>query len=349
MAATAGHHQDLLAKHFADGASLQFQALVAQEDGCLALRDVLSGACVRRPEGFSTRLHCLACDWASMRVASSGASGSLHIWDLSGRSSEEIMPSTPSRSCIRALAADWKLGRCVSGSDAGELSEWDLDGKLFKQSFRFRLSMIFALSIDWARFRSLVGHGEGGIDYLDLEDGVWLRSLAGLHNGVISALVVGWNKARALVGSGDGVLCVWDVRKGVQVQQLEGHTGGICALAMRWAKQRAVSGATDRTCRLWDLKRGCCLAVVPHDGPVRALSVDWEANVALSADGDGDLRFWTLISHKKEMDNDETERDGADQHVPVQVLSEATCGVGAAISALSLQPRSCAPQVPAGE
>lgn len=340
-----------LAKMLEKGVSVN--ALVNQDNGAFALRDVMSGAPVRTPVGANERISfCMECDWPSMRAASAGVSGSLHIWDLATNTGETIPLASSTKSPIRAMSAEWKSGRCLTGSEDGRLCEWDLNGKACKGIFRFRLGVIFAIAVDWARFRALICHGDKGIDHMDLEDGSWLRTLTDPYDNMWAALSVVWNKARALTGSMNGALRLWDVGKGSVVSKLVGHTAGICGLCLRWMRQRGVTTSMDKSCRVWDLEQGLCIATLLHELPIRSLSVDWEADLALVGDSRGTIVLWALPPMEQEIGKEpaslekisEVHCDAAAPASPVIEAVDSESPVGAAVIAISLQPRALAPK-----
>jgi len=344
-----------LAKMLEKGVSVH--ALVSQDNGAFTVRDAISGASVRTPVGALERINfCMECDWASMRAASAGASGSLHLWDLATNTGETIPPASSTRSPIRAMSADWRSGRCMTGCEDGRLCEWDLDGRACKAVYRFRLGVVFAMAVDWARFRALICHGDKGIDYLCLEDSRTLRTLSDPlcdpQDNIWSSLAVVWNKARVLTGSMSGAVRLWDTGRGVQVQKLEGHKAGICSVSLRWTRQRAITASMDKSCRVWDLELGLCIAVLLHELPVRSLSVDWEADLALAGDSRGIILLWALPPQEQETPK-EPEPLTKISEVPcrpaaaagaVRSEGEKASPSGAGIIAVSLQPRALAPK-----
>lgn len=178
--------------------------------------------------------------------------------------------------------------RAVTGSDDGRLVLWDLDASRFKRVYDFRLRLITAVDVDWAQMRALIGHGDADLDLYDLEEASLLRSFPG-HSCLVSTMCVSWTKGLALCGSGEGALILWDVRKGGQARSIEGHGGGVTTAAVHWSSMRALTGAADCCVRLWNLRQGqgaaCLRLFTAHQDPIRSLSVDWDAGVAITSSG----------------------------------------------------------------
>jgi len=91
-----------------------------------------------------------------------------------------------------------------------------------------------------------------------------------------------------LAGGANGSLLILDLADDSYSRSLpQVHFRRVDALAADWNSQRAVSGTMDQLV-VWDL--GCCRVVRMLDGfasAVRALAVDWAADLALAGFGDG--------------------------------------------------------------
>lgn len=308
--------------------------LVGQDNGQLSLLNVTNGKCIRLFDGHSDWILALEAHWPSMRAVSGGGDGSVYLWDLSRGTGHQLGPSDGARSCIRTIAVQWDpsehltspgratssaaqtsasltatapsltavsgfAGRALTGADSGRLAMWGFDSRRCEKVFNFRLGIIASLAVDWSKFRALVGHGDKGLDLMDLEAETRLRSFPG-HACIVGAIAVSWSKASALCGSGDGTLSLWDLRKGSQVRTLKGHKGAVYAVSAHWSSMRGVTGSTDNVLYLWDLKQGECIRMLHgHAAPVQALSAAWEKGYLLSSSVDGSMRLWQIGTEGK--------------------------------------------------
>mmetsp|Transcript_159196 Transcript_159196/g.296773 ORF Transcript_159196/g.296773 Transcript_159196/m.296773 type:complete len:377 (-) Transcript_159196:73-1203(-) len=191
-------------------------------------------------------------------------------------------------------ACDSNRGRVLTGADSGRLAIWSLETHRCEKVLDFRLGIIASLAVDWTRLRALVGHGDTGLDLLDLEAGTRIRSLPG-HKCIVGATAVSWSKAFALCGSGDGTLLLWDLRKGTQAKNLRGSSGAVSAVSAQWSSMRGATGATDGVVRLWNLHKGECLrALQGHAAPIQALAAAWDKGFLLSNSADGSIFLWRI-------------------------------------------------------
>ncbi|CAE8632296.1 unnamed protein product [Polarella glacialis] len=269
-------------------------ALSGQDDGLIRLIDLATGNELKTMHGHTDWIHAIDAHFPTNRAVSVGGDGLVFLWDLDAATGTQLMPlSGTSRCCMRVVVVDWTKGssRAITGNDAGNLAIWDLEAMSCTRVLKCKLGLVLCLSVDWAKMRGLVGHGDQMLDLLSLKDGSRLKNFKFSH-GMAMTINVSWPKARSVCGYGDGVLSVCDLRKGEQICSMRGHKSSITVMEAQWPS-RVISGSADHTLKLWDLKKGDCLRTIGgHPDVIRTLSVDWSLGVGLSSSTAGEMLLW---------------------------------------------------------
>mmetsp|Transcript_75677 Transcript_75677/g.198437 ORF Transcript_75677/g.198437 Transcript_75677/m.198437 type:complete len:360 (+) Transcript_75677:83-1162(+) len=307
-------------------------AVLGQACGTLSMIDLATGEEFNSWTAHTDWILALDVDWAEMRALSGGGDGLLVLWDLTtGFNCELVLPEGVPRSPVRAIRCNWDDNKpqALTGFDSGRLILWDLAERKCEKVMSVRLDLIASIDVDWAKRRVLVGHGDAGLDLVDLDSGERVRSYAG-HTCIVAAIAVNWQKARALCGSGDGALVLWDLRKGSQMHTLLGHKGSITAVLAKWETQRGLSCSADTKIRLWNLKAGECLAVASaHETPVRSMVSDWNSSLMLTCSSDGQLYVWEVEDSKvigpEEIEAESREPSRAATAMSLKAQNRALC------------------------
>ena len=134
-------------------------------------------------------------------------------------------------------------------------------------------------------------------------DGREIHRLIG-HKAPVTALVFSPDSQKALTGGRDGSVRLWDVNTGELIRTLTGHKDAVHAVAFSPDGHLGFSGggnsavefgSDDFSLRIWDLTTGQCQhTLTGHNARIRALSVNPEGSIVVSASDDQTLKLWDL-------------------------------------------------------
>eukprot|EP00746_Dinoflagellata_sp_MGD_P121289 gnl/MRDRNA2_/MRDRNA2_56509_c0_seq1.p1 gnl/MRDRNA2_/MRDRNA2_56509_c0~~gnl/MRDRNA2_/MRDRNA2_56509_c0_seq1.p1 ORF type:complete len:1040 (+),score=197.43 gnl/MRDRNA2_/MRDRNA2_56509_c0_seq1:51-3170(+) len=121
--------------HMAIAADLSMspeRVVVGADDGKLIFSELRNGSVnqLRKLIGHTGRIHAIIVDWSKGRMASAGADGLVHVWDISAESEAKAPLVTLNHygNAVETLHADWEKGQVAtwSGKDKS-LRIWDLN------------------------------------------------------------------------------------------------------------------------------------------------------------------------------------------------------------------------------
>lgn len=230
-------------------------------------------------------------------ILSSGADGTVRLWDIEGDLQRVL---SGSQQIISAIAADFGSMRAVSGAEDGTLSLWDVERGVLLRTFDVGHDMgINAVAVDWQEMRAISGSDDSygnNLKMFCLYTGQEICNLEGDCSACfVLTIAVDWNSMQLLSGLGDGSVVLWDLHNGVSEQTHESHSGGVWAATADWPNMVALTGSQDHSLKLWDLRSGKCnLTLNGHRSVVRAVTADWIGMIAVSGSHDCSMRMWDL-------------------------------------------------------
>eukprot|EP00747_Dinoflagellata_sp_TGD_P212327 gnl/TRDRNA2_/TRDRNA2_85436_c0_seq1.p1 gnl/TRDRNA2_/TRDRNA2_85436_c0~~gnl/TRDRNA2_/TRDRNA2_85436_c0_seq1.p1 ORF type:complete len:521 (-),score=110.73 gnl/TRDRNA2_/TRDRNA2_85436_c0_seq1:17-1507(-) len=219
-------------------------ALGGLSNGSMKLWNIGDAVCVRKLEGHTGAVRCIAINWDRLRVLSGSEDGSLKLWELTGGGRIE------------------GHGVCVATLTAHSGGVW-------------------ALAVHWDSERALSGSADHTLMLWDIASSERLRIFRG-HEGVVRAIVVDWPSGRALSCSEDASLRLWEIDAAAEETQdgaakqifTEVHGEELTSLVVDWACDRAATGSRSGSCRVWNLAGGVCLRTAAVRGEVIAVASD---------------------------------------------------------------------------
>jgi WD40 repeat protein/serine/threonine protein kinase len=266
-------------------------------------------------------------------LVSSGADGTLKVWDASTRTLVRTLeldmgPAT-------ALAAEGR--RAVSGHKEGTVALWDLETGERVAAFKRNEASIWAVTFagtpdriaasghDWAATlydsRSKLGPvhvfegHESAVQALAFSPGgsllasgsadrtvkLWNTSTFGLirtyrgHNDFVTALALAADGRMLASASLDGAIRFWSTTSSRTYRTVRAHKGKVSALAFSPDGQLLASGGEDGAIKIWQYRRRSPIRTLfGHSAEVRSLSFSPNGRRLASAGGDGMVRLWDM-------------------------------------------------------
>jgi CubicO group peptidase (beta-lactamase class C family)/formylglycine-generating enzyme required for sulfatase activity len=232
-----------------------------------ALPPVAEPGEVRRFEGHSSQVNCVALTRDGKIAVSGGMDASVRVWDVATGRQLRLCTGVTEHVWAVAISPD---DRFVLGGGGG-----------FVRDNTFHSGNDFSLHL-W-----------------DLATGKEIRQLKG-HTARIMGVAFTPDGRRAVSCSHDHSLRVWDVEAASEITRLETHESGVMCLALSRDGRFAISGGEDRTVRLWDLEQGIEVRTFNggHTNQVLGVALSPDGRLALSGGLDRALRLWDVQTGK---------------------------------------------------
>ncbi|GLZ03979.1 hypothetical protein Acsp03_14450 [Actinomadura sp. NBRC 104412] len=273
-------------------------ALAAYEDCAptvLARRALSSALAVSRVRGV---LHghegtVWSVDWSpdGSRLVSSGAEGTVRIWDVRTRTQLAALDGHEGPVCAVAWSPDGRL--LASASDDGTIRVWDAADHVRVAVLRGHTSMVWgvAWSPDGSRLASASRDRE--IRIWDPSAGTSLMVLRG-HGGWVRTVSWSPDGTRLASASDDRTVRIWDARTGGELAALRGHEETVTRAAWSPDGTRLASSSYDRTVRLWDPESGATTRTLRgHADLVWELAWSPDGERLATTSFDRTLRLWS--------------------------------------------------------
>jgi WD40 repeat protein/predicted Ser/Thr protein kinase len=251
----------------------------ADDDGKIS-RWELSGGAERELGTAGEKLERIALSDGGELIATSGASGTIRVFDESGRVTVLRGHHAPAR----MLVFDSRATLLASVADDSAIRLWSLA----EGTERMRIEV----PSEFVRFSPdgktlAAGANDGKIWLIDVKSGA-RRVLEG-HKNLVGYLVFSSDGKTLYSGSSDGTARVWDVARGTQ-RLLEGEGSLILPLALSNDQRRlAAADVFDKRIRVWDLALRERLVLTGHDEAIRSMAFTSDGRDLVSADFGGQI------------------------------------------------------------
>jgi WD40 repeat protein len=219
-------------------------------------------------------------------AATSGADGTLRLWDPRGESIDKTRPDAVLRDIPRAAALAYSPdGRCLALGTFDAIRLWDARGGVEMARLANRSGDVrrLAFSPDGAHLAS------AGRDWPIL---IW--TVAGQrvelalngHTAAVNSLGYAADGKTLISAGDDGSVRLWNAANGQAIASMTGHPGSVLSASFSPDAKLAASGGADRTIRLWNVERKQVQATLTGPtGAIVALAFSPDGRFLISAEG----------------------------------------------------------------
>jgi WD40 repeat protein len=275
---------------------------------------------VRRFEGHTDPVLCVALSPDGHRALSGGKDGAVRLWDV--ETGNELRSFSLGSGPVATLCFSGD-GREIhaAGPSSAEVDKqktyrrhaWDADTGRFLNSMESMETatlvqpLLLALSPTGKQFLSIETVGLPGgqhlckLAFLDLgKVTAGVRPVVELNAGA-ACVVVSADGRKALTGGGprDAALRLWDLERG-SVKAMGGPTMGIQCVALSADLRYAATGGIDKSVQVWDLaKEKEVHRFTGHMGAVTSVAFSPDGSRVLSGSQDKTVRLWGVQNGKE--------------------------------------------------
>ncbi len=283
-------------------ASREGLLLAGFDDGVARLITLSEGKLVHELTGLKGSVRAAAFSPRGDRLATTGDSGGVKIWDTASGAGVIAFGSTPPTSGKPApfervaFASD---GEIVTAAADGGLARWSFTGSWgvirTLGPHRFRV-----LALDFSPDGTLLatGGGEpsasGEVMLWEVGKGLLARRWDSLHSDTVLGLRFSPDGTRLATASADKFVKVITLADGKLARSFEGHTHHVLGVDWQADGKRLVSAGADSVLKLWDYESGDQIRTL--QGPKKQVTaVRWLAGgpEIVAASGDGQTRGWS--------------------------------------------------------
>ena len=177
-----------------------------------------------------------------------------------------------------------------------EVTIWNAeDGKLLRR-LKGLAERTYALAFTKDGERLIVAAGTpaqlGEVKMLQAADGSLVRHFGSFADSSL-AIALSPNEQQLAVAGADNVVRIYDVATGKQERLLKDHSDWVMSLAWSAEGTRLATASRDKTCKVFDVQTGELVTTfADHGEPVFCITYHRDGKHAISAGGDGRIRYW---------------------------------------------------------
>jgi hypothetical protein len=206
---------------------------------------------VRRLEGHTTAVWCVAFSADGRRALSGSVDGSIKVWDVRTGKAIRSLEGHQELVWSAVFAPDGR--RIVSGSRDRTVRLWDVDSGKELKCFKGHTNEIRRVAISPDGHSALSGGYDGIMRLWNLATGKEVRQFPHHWLHVVAFSPDG---KQVLSGSNDKTVRLWETTTGKEVLRFQGHSGSVWTAAFTPDGQQVLSGATGERLALWNANTG---------------------------------------------------------------------------------------------
>jgi hypothetical protein len=259
---------------------------------------------LRRLEGHTAEVECVAFLPDGQRALSGGRDRVVRLWDLRNGKEERRFPEQSGWIHALAVSGDGRQALAAGGSNKeGRPTRADcavrlLDlasGREVKQ-FPGHADAVNALAFVPGAQRFLSVGWDSSLRLWDCASGNEVQPFL-RQPGFLLGLAVSPDGKSAVTGGTDGVVRVWDLTTGKPVQRCQGGAEAVFCVAFGAEGRQVFAGGADNTLRRWDVQTSRLVqSYTGHTDKVWALAVSPDGRRLLSGSMDQTMRLWDVES-----------------------------------------------------
>jgi WD40 repeat protein len=256
------------------------RTLAGRVDGRIGLYDLTDGHELR-VFTHGARITAAIADPGATRVASTGADGIVHIWELE---TGEPVVALAGPGPLSALGFSADGSAIVAGSTGGVAQIWEVPSGRVLGEIRLKNGASLRAVMFTSGADRILTSADQSIQ-LWSQRGELLET--GSHTGFILHTELDGARTRVATSSNDGTVRIWRARDLELLQVLGGHRGGATDVRFSPSGEEVVSGARDGAVQLWDASSARVRASAAAQTSV-IWSVDWSRDGTRLASGASD-------------------------------------------------------------
>ncbi len=259
-----------------------------------AQKPASKGGLIRRLNGHTDWVKCVAFAPDGDFIASGGLDGSLRLW-TDGRS-EEAWRGEGHTSAVLCLAFSPAGDSLVTGGQDNILCLWDMLQRQVIWRAAGHTDNINTVAFTADGQRLLTASHDGTLRLWDAKSGHELRSWPA-HDGPVWGIAVASDGRRALSGGQDGMLRLWDLERGESLLALPEQERSVTCVALTPDGRLALAGGMDGVVHQWDLaSRKEVFAFQGHTARISSVAFSPDGRRAVSGSRDRSLRIWDTVT-----------------------------------------------------
>jgi WD40 repeat protein len=208
---------------------------------------------VRRFEGHTRPVHCVAFTPDGLRALSGGEDNVVRVWDVKTAMELGVLRGATGAVWSIAVSPDGK--QALTAGHEAPLRLWDLSTGREVRRLAGHPEGVLQVAFSRDGTHAISGGHDKTMRWWDVATGRELGRFEG-HRGTVYCVALSPDGRHAASGSSDNVVRLWDLKAGKELRQLAGHVNSVWAVAFSPDGLRLLSGSADATLRVWDVGTG---------------------------------------------------------------------------------------------
>jgi WD40 repeat protein/tetratricopeptide (TPR) repeat protein len=213
----------------------------------LSLADLETNKELRRLEGHTDNVSCVAFAPDGRHALSGSGDKTLRLWDL--ETGKEIRRLEGHTTAVRCAAFSPDSKQVLSGGDDKTLRLWEIETGKEIRRLEGHTAGVLCVAFSPDRRQVLSAGIDKTVRLWDVETGEEIRRFEG-HTGMVGTVAFSPDGRMALSGAGDSTARLWDVETGRELHRFEDQAVGPVAFS---PDGRRVFLGTDTSLQLWEI------------------------------------------------------------------------------------------------